>query len=141
MGRLDIAECRRRVTTSRVARLATTGADQRPHLVPVTFALDEERLVVGIDQKPKSTMKLRRLRNIAENPQVAVLCDEYDEDWTQLWWVRMDGRAAVVEDGPVREHAIQLLVAKYPQYSDDAAPRGPVIVVDVERWSGWAYAA
>ncbi len=124
----------------RVARLATTGADLQPHLVPVTFAVVDEQLVIGIDQKPKSTTRLRRLRNIQENPHVSVLADHYDDDWTQLWWVRADGRASVVDDGPLRDQAVRLLVAKYQQYADDP-PGGPAIVVDIAQWSGWAYTA
>jgi PPOX class probable F420-dependent enzyme len=93
-------------------------------------------LYVGIDQKPKSTYALKRLRNIAENSRVAVLVDEYDEDWTHLWWVRIDGVARVLPEVPA---AIGLLQAKYPQYDADP-PRGPVIVVQVDGWSGWSYA-
>lgn len=137
--RLSVEDCQRRLASARVARLATTGADQQPHLVPATFALDGDRLVIGIDQKPKTTSSLRRLRNIAENPKVALLCDHYDEDWSQLWWVRVDGTASVVDAGAYRDAAIEMLVARYEQYADDP-PRGPVIVVAIHAWSGWAYA-
>lgn len=78
------------MSAARVAHLATTGADGQPHLVPVTFALvtssSADRIAIAVDQKPKTTVALRRLRNIAENPLVSLLCDHYDEDWTQLWW-------------------------------------------------------
>jgi PPOX class probable F420-dependent enzyme len=137
--RLDVSECRRRLSAARVARLATTGHDMRPHLVPVTFAVSGDLLVVGVDQKPKTTTRLRRLRNIEENPRVTVLCDHYDDDWTQLWWVRADGEASVRDHGEAREHAIELLVAKYQQYADDP-PEGPVIAISIDAWSGWAYA-
>ncbi|NDL60336.1 TIGR03668 family PPOX class F420-dependent oxidoreductase [Phytoactinopolyspora mesophila] len=138
--RLNEAECRRRLGAARVARLATTGADMRPHLVPVTFAVSGDLLVVGVDQKPKTTTKLRRMRNIEENPRVTVLCDHYDDDWTQLWWVRADGEASIVERGEIRDHAIELLVAKYEQYAVDP-PAGPVIVLAIGAWSGWAYSS
>lgn len=121
------------------AYLATAGADRRPHIVPVTFAVDDDEVVIGIDQKPKATTDLKRLRNIEENPRVAVLCDEYDDDWTKLWWVRADGAASVVTQGDRWESAIDLLRARYPQYEADP-PRGPVIVIRVDRWSGWSYA-
>lgn len=131
--RLDADECRRRMGAARVARLATADERGRPHVVPITFVLDGDRLVFAIDQKPKDTTDLKRMRNIAENPDVAVLADRYDDDWTRLWWVRADGRATIVADGNTR-----LLRDKYPQYAEDP-PGGPVVLIDVERWSGWAY--
>ncbi|WP_363326404.1 TIGR03668 family PPOX class F420-dependent oxidoreductase [Haloactinopolyspora sp.] len=136
--RLDRDACRARMASARVARLATTGQDQRPHIVPITFAVSGEFLVTAIDQKPKSTLDLRRLRNIAANPYVAVLCDHYADDWSQLWWVRADGQARVVDGEPARGAAIAALREKYPPYRSDP-PRGPVIRVAVESWSGWAF--
>ncbi|MFG1912475.1 TIGR03668 family PPOX class F420-dependent oxidoreductase [Kribbella sp. NPDC048928] len=127
--------CRGRVAAGRVARLATVGADLRPHLVPVTYAVHGDELFVAIDQKPKSTTALKRLRNIAEHDEVAVLVDEYDENWTHLWWVRIDGTAQVV---PEHATAVELLTAKYPQYDADP-PRGPVIVIQANAWSGWSF--
>jgi PPOX class probable F420-dependent enzyme len=116
--------------------LATVGADGRPHVVPVTYAVHGDEVFIGIDQKPKTTTALRRLRNIEENERVAVLVDEYDEDWAHLWWVRIDGVAQVLPDAP---EAVELLVAKYPQYDGDP-PRGPVIAIHADGWSGWSYA-
>lgn len=133
--RLDEAACRARVAAGRVARLATVGADLRPHLVPVTYAVHGDELFIAIDQKPKTTTSLKRLRNIAEHDQVALLADEYDEDWTHLWWVRVDGTARVMSE---HAPAVELLTAKYPQYDADP-PRGPVIVIQANAWSGWSY--
>ena len=133
--RLDEAGCRARVAAARVGRLATVGSDLRPHLVPVTYVVHGDELFVAIDQKPKSTTALKRLRNIAEHDQVAVLVDEYDEDWTHLWWVRIDGTARVVSEHPA---AVELLAAKYPQYDADP-PRGQVIVIQTDGWSGWSF--
>ena len=133
--RLDEVSCRARVAAARVGRLATVGADLRPHVVPVTYAVHGDELFIGVDQKPKTTTALKRLRNIAANERVAVLVDEYDEDWTHLWWVRVDGVARVVAADPA---AVELLVAKYPQYEADP-PRGPVIAIQVEGWSGWSF--
>ncbi|MFF0341786.1 TIGR03668 family PPOX class F420-dependent oxidoreductase [Kribbella sp. NPDC004875] len=133
--KLDEAGCRARVAAARVGRLATVGEDLRPHLVPVTYAVHGDELFIAIDQKPKTTTALKRLRNIESNPRVAVLVDEYDEDWTHLWWVRVDAVARVAAEHAA---AVELLVAKYPQYEADP-PRGPVIVVRAERWSGWAF--
>lgn len=136
--RLPTDTCRQRLAAARSAYLATTGADLAPHVVPVTFALHGETVVIGIDQKPKTTYALRRLRNIAENPRVSLLCDEYAEDWTRLWWVRLDGTAAILDPGPLRNECVDALVQRYPQYADDP-PRGPVVAITPQRWSGWAY--
>jgi PPOX class probable F420-dependent enzyme len=132
---MDADEARRRFTAARVARLATAGADGRPHLVPVCFAVDGDTIYSAVDEiKPKATMRLRRLANVAENPSVSLLVDHYDDDWSALWWVRADGRARVLEAAP---DAVALLVARYSQYRD-APPGGPVLSVDVERWTGWS---
>jgi PPOX class probable F420-dependent enzyme len=127
----------RRVTEARVARLATVRPDGRPHIVPVTFAFDGRTIVTAIDHKPKTTSRLQRLRNIEARPVASVLVDHYDDDWSQLWWLRADGSAQVVLDGAERQDAIDRLTIKYPQYREDP-PDGPVIVVTVDRWSSWS---
>lgn len=127
------------MAVARSAYLATVGGDQ-PHVVPVTYAVLGEVIVIGIDQKPKTTMTgLRRLDNIRENPRVSVLCDRYDDDWSQLWWVRADGAASIVDAGPEWDSAVVALTERYRQYVADP-PQGPVIRVAVDRWSGWAFA-
>jgi PPOX class probable F420-dependent enzyme len=108
-----------------------------PHLVPVTFAVDGDRIYTAVDQKPKTTPNLRRLRNIRENPRVALLADHYSEDWDTLWWVRVDGRASIATDGAALQQPLDLLAERYEQYRRDR-PSGPVIVIDAERWTGWA---
>ncbi|QFY07020.1 TIGR03668 family PPOX class F420-dependent oxidoreductase [Nonomuraea phyllanthi] len=135
---MDGEQARARFRGERVARLATASRDGTPHLVPVTFAVAGDRVVIAIDHKPKTTTALRRLRNIRENPHVSLLADHYEDDWARLWWVRADGLARVVEEGPEREPAIDALAAKYGQYREHR-PAGPVIVVDVTRWSGWSF--
>ena len=96
--RLTEEEAQTRLAGARVARLATAGGDGQPHLVPVTFAIDGDLIYTTVDHKPKKSANLRRLRNIRENPRVALLADHYAEDWDELWWVRVDGWASVVED-------------------------------------------
>ena len=96
--RLNEEEAQRRLAGARVARLATAGGDGQPHLVPVTFAIDGDLIYTAVDHKPKKSANLRRLRNVRENPRVALLADHYAEDWNELWWVRVDGWASVVED-------------------------------------------
>lgn len=134
-------EARRRFAQARVARLATVDRSGRPHLVPLVFALEGDTVVSAVDHKPKRSAALRRLANIAANPRVALLVDEYGEDWDDLWWVRADGSAMVMEPGSrLWEKALDQLVARYEQYRL-RRPDGPVIAVAVERWSGWAAAA
>ena len=130
---------RERFAAVRVARLATADAKGRPHLVPMVFVLAGETIFSAVDAKPKRTDRLRRLANAAANPRVALLADHYDDaDWTALWWVRADGVARVL--APEDEEAVRAvdrLVARYAQYRE-ARPHGPVLAVDVERWSGWS---
>jgi PPOX class probable F420-dependent enzyme len=130
-------EARSRFAKGRVARLATVGAEGAPHVVPVTFALDGDRIVTAVDAKPKRASSLRRLANVAANPRVSLLVDEYDEDWDRLWWARADGVARVVDDGPDLDRAISLLRERYVQYAT-VALIGPAVVVEVERWVGWS---
>src|ERR1700761_5936766 len=115
--RLDPADARARFAGCAVVRLATASADGRPHLVPCTFAVDDAgRVVIGIDNKPKSSGNLRRLRNIAENPRVSLLADHYADDWVQLWWARADGLAMIERTGEEHAGHWALLRSKYPQY-------------------------
>lgn len=131
------AEARRRFASSPVARLATVDVSGRPHLVPMVFALDGDIVAGAVDHKPKRTTALRRLANIAANPEVALLVDHYEADWSRLWWVRADGTARVTDAaGPEGARALRLLCERHPQYRD-RAPAGPVVLVSVHRWSGW----
>jgi PPOX class probable F420-dependent enzyme len=133
---MDVDECRRRFAAAEHGYLATAGDDGRPHVVPVVFAVDADRIVTAVDSKPKRTTRLRRLRNVGQNPQVAFLVDVYESDWDRLWWVRADANAEVVE-AAAAVSAVALLQAKYPQY-DTTPPNGPVLLADVYRWSGWS---
>jgi PPOX class probable F420-dependent enzyme len=114
-------------------------------LVPVTFALAalpglDDRVLIAVDDKPKRTTDLKRLRNIADNPTVCLLADLYDDDWSRLWWARADGVAHIVaEAADLPERLLDELRGRYPHYADNA-PGGPFIVVAVERWSGWSFA-
>jgi PPOX class probable F420-dependent enzyme len=146
---LTMAEIRSLLGQARVARLATASASGRPHLVPVTFALDAagngstggtDRVYIAIDHKQKTTTNLKRLRNIQENPAVSLLADHYAEDWATLWWARADGQAHILPAGdPGRERPLNLLTDKYPQYAMHP-PAGQVIVIAVSHWTGWASA-
>jgi PPOX class probable F420-dependent enzyme len=129
---------RRFLTQQRVAHLAT--ADQRavPHVVPVCFAILERTLYITIDEKPKrSGVALKRLRNIAENPAVAVVVDHYDEDWTRLGWVMLHGHAEILGEGAEHANAQALLQTRYPQLRAMQISSRPVIAVRIERTNSW----
>ena len=134
--RLTSDDARTRFATARVARLATVRPGGAPHVVPVTFALLDDVIVIGIDHKPKTTTALQRLTNIEAEPRVSLVVDHYDEDWTRLWWVRADAEARLVEQ--ITDVAIVALAAKYPQYAE-VLPHGPGILATVVGWVGWAW--
>ncbi|EHR51161.1 PPOX class probable F420-dependent enzyme [Saccharomonospora marina XMU15] len=140
--RLQTGQARRRFTAQPVARLATVDARGIPHLVPVTFAVAGDTIVFAVDAKPKASTDLRRLRNIAANPNVSFLADHYDDDWSRLWWVRADGTATILHaaDDPEAETDIALLRNKYPHYQHNP-PHGPVVRTTVTAWRGWAASA
>ncbi len=121
---------------ARVARLATIDPDGRPHVVPIVFVLEGETLYSAVDAKPKRSRTLRRIENSRARPDVTVLVDHYEDDWSRLWWVRLRGRARVLEDGEEAEQALESLVEKYAQYAQEP-PSLPVLAVDVVEWRGW----
>jgi PPOX class probable F420-dependent enzyme len=128
---------RARFAAARVARLATASAGGVPHVVPVTFAVRDDAIVTAVDAKPKRTRALKRVANIRANPRVSLLVDEYSDDWSRLWWARADGVASVLDGGDLHDRMLRLLAERYEQYRS-SQPAGPVIVVAVERWSGWS---
>jgi PPOX class probable F420-dependent enzyme len=134
--RLAEAEARARFATVPVVRLGTADGQGRPHLVVCTFAVDGDTIYTAVDQKPKSTTALKRLSNVGENPWVTMLADHYTDDWEMLWWVRADGRAAILADRRQMAAPLRLLADRYWQYRQ-APPTGPVLAVTVQRWSGW----
>ncbi len=123
----------------RVAYLATADRRAVPHVVPVCFAVIEQTLYITIDEKPKrvSTLALKRLRNISENPAVAVVVDRYDEDWTRLGWLMLHGRAEILTEGTEHDAAQALLRSRYPQLGAMQIARHPVIAVRIERTTSW----
>ena len=140
MPTLPPDEAWRRLASSRIAYLATTREDGRPHVVPIVFAIGEDRTIYSIaDPKPKTGLDLLRHRNILANPSVSLLADAYDEAWARLWWVRADGTARVFEEGPERDTAIRLLRARYPQYEQWTTPFGAATIIAVQRLASWAF--
>lgn len=129
-----------RLRSARVGRLATVTAELRPHVVPFVYALVEEppsvRVYWVVDQKPKRSPRIKRIRNLERNPAVELVIDGYDEDWDRLWWVRASGTGRMVGSAAEGADALAALRAKYPQYVDDP-PSGPLVAVDVETITGW----
>ena len=122
---------------ARVATLATIRTDGRVDLVPITFAFNDHVVVTAVDHKKKSTIELKRLDNIRQFPEVTLLVDHYDDqDWKQLWWVRVRGRAKVFESGKDYERALDILSDRYSQYGE-IRPKGPAIVIERTEITGW----
>nr|WP_203596161.1 TIGR03668 family PPOX class F420-dependent oxidoreductase [Actinomadura bangladeshensis] len=135
--KLSPDDARRLLASVPIVRLATVGEDGRPHLVPVTFAVHRGSVYTAVDHKPKSTRDLRRLANVRANPRVALLADHYEDDWSRLWWVRVDGRAQVVEEASRMAEPVRLLADRYAQYRG-RPPEGPVIAITIDSWTGWS---
>jgi PPOX class probable F420-dependent enzyme len=133
---VDDDTMRRCVRAARVARLATTTPAGRPHLVPVCFALAGDTAYSAVDGKPKATRALQRLANLRAHPEAALLIDHYDDDWTTVWWIRLDATGRVLDASAEQDRALAALHAKYEQYRRDP-PAGPVIALDVTRWRAW----
>jgi PPOX class probable F420-dependent enzyme len=141
MPALDPPVMRSLVAAAPVARLATLRPDGTPRLVPITFVLLDGLVCSAVDEvKPKTTTRLARLADVARDPRVGIVVDHYADDWSALWWVRVDGTAAVHEGGELRERALAALVAKYPPYAA-APPSGSLLVVTPTRWAGWSAAS
>ncbi len=141
-NRLDMltAEQRNFLQAQRTATLATTGAEGAPHALPVCFLTDVGNVYIAIDQKPKSgnPRALKRLRNIAENPQVALVADRYDDaDWSRLGWIMVRGRAEILEDGAEYTDAQARLTARYTQYQAMDLEGLPVIAIRIEKVTSW----
>lgn len=136
---LDRSTALARFARASIASLGTTRESGSPHLVPITFAVDAETVYSMVDRKPKTTTALRRLANIAANPEVSLLVDNYEDDWTGLWWVRVDGTASVSDDVATVTAARTLLQSKYQQYSDQP-PDGPAISIAITGVTWWEWA-
>lgn len=133
---MDIDLARQRVQVARVGHLGTVTENGRAHLVPCCFVLQGDVVYTAVDAKPKSTLALRRIDNIVARRSVSLLVDHYEEDWSALWWVRLDGAGRLLSSDDEIESAKRALAVKYIQYQDLAIP-GPVIGLDVETWRSW----
>ena len=123
----------------RIAHLATADRGAIPHVVPVCFVVSGDTLYITIDEKPKRrpVTTLKRLKNISENPVVAIVVDRYDEDWARLGWVMLHGRAEILTQGTEHDDAQALLHSRYPQLEAMLIAEYPVIAVRIERATSW----
>jgi PPOX class probable F420-dependent enzyme len=129
---------RERFAAATHALLATADAQGAPHIVPIAFAVASETIYNAVDRKPKRTTALRRLDNVGENPLVSVLVEHYSDDWDELWWVRAEGSARVIGAASAEGAAALVLLAdRYARYRSEPPP-GPLLAIDVARWSGWS---
>lgn len=130
------ADALSRLSVARTAHLATVRPDGRPHVVVITFAVVGGHVVTAVDHKPKTTQRLQRVRNIEAGSDASVLVDHFEEDWSKLWWVRVDGTTRIHRSGRTRDDALNALVDKYGQYGR-RRPEGPVISVTIDRVTSW----
>jgi len=141
MPKMVIAEnVRRKLESARVARLATVSPKAAPHVIPVCFVFDGSVIYSAIDRKPKRTplRQLARLTNIETNPRVALVLDEYDDDWERLWYVLVRGKAGLLTTEAEHERAVTQLKAKYPQYRAGMLDvDAPVLRITPERITSW----
>jgi PPOX class probable F420-dependent enzyme len=130
---------RRFIETRRIGHLATADARAAPHVVPVCFGLADDTVYITIDRKPKRSTgrPLKRLGNVLENPQAAIVFDRYDEDWRRLAWVMLRGRAEILADGLEHGRAQALLQKRYEQLAAMELTGLPVIAIRVERAASW----
>ena len=133
---MERAEALVRLGAARVGRFASLGREGRPHVVPVTFAVLDEFVVHMIDDKPKTTGRLQRLRNVEANPLASLLVDHYDEDWSKLWWIRVDGDVTIETGGELWERARSALATKYGRYRE-SPPQGPAICLAMKKLTYW----
>jgi len=129
----------RLIRSARVAHLATADANGQPHVIPICFVFDGGNFYSPIDEKPKriAPQKLKRLKNIRENPQVSLVVDRYDEDWRKLEYILVTGKARVLLGGAKHRKAVNLLRRKYPQYRFMVIDQRPLIVIRPTRMTSW----
>ena len=123
----------------RVARFATADSGGQPHIVPICYAVSGDSVYFTIDEKPKrlADKPLKRIRNLQQNPHVALVVDRYDEDWTRLGWVMVQGEAALLDNGEEHSKAQRLLKARYPQLDEMQISELPVIAIRIKRVVSW----
>ena len=139
---VSLNDVRTTLETARHGYLSTASAEGDPHLQPVVFQIVGDSIYIAIDEKPKTTLRLRRLTNIESNPRFALLVDHYDDDWNRLWWILLRGPADVLwpSEWPADEanEVIAALRAKYSQYTSMGLEERPLLKLTPERVTRWA---
>ena len=139
---VSLDDVRTTLETARHGYLSTASADGDPHLQPVVFQIVGDSICIAIDEKPKTTLRLRRLTNIESNPRFALLVDRYDDDWKRLWWILLRGPADVLWPSEWRadeaNEVIAALRAKYPQYTSMGLEERPLLKLTPDRVTRWA---
>lgn len=130
------SEALSRLATAKIAHLATVTPDSKPHIVAVTFAMLGDTVATMVDHKPKTTQRLQRIINVERHGSASLLVDHYSKDWSDLWWVRIDGPASVHQDDDYWRQAGDALTAKYAQY-EQQRPQGPAVRLAIEKVSSW----
>ena len=127
------------VSSARIAHLATADGHGQPHVIPICFVFDGKHFYSPIDEKPKRVppLQLKRLKNIRENPRVALIIDRYDEDWRRLAYVLIQGSAKILTRGKLHAQAVRRLRRKYRQYHRMAIEDRPLIVITTLRITAW----
>jgi PPOX class probable F420-dependent enzyme len=131
------------IRSHRVARLATASVERQPAVVPICYVFDGERIYTPIDEKPKRVdpRSLKRVTNIQANPNVAIVVDDYSEDWNELVYVLISGTAEIIsatDDASEHTRAVEMLRAKYRQYRSMKLDQRPIIRITPERVKRWA---
>jgi PPOX class probable F420-dependent enzyme len=131
------AGAQRLIRTARVAHLATADKAGQPHVIPICFVFDGKYFYSPIDEKPKRTTNLKRLKNIRDNPQVALIIDHYEEDWRKLGYMLVFGKARILQSGVQHQNGVQLLRRKYRQYHHMAIQERLIIMIAPKRIVSW----
>lgn len=134
-------EQRQFLEAARVARFASADGNGQPHVVPICYALLEDSVYFTIDEKPKKQQgnRLKRLQNLSDNPKAALVVDRYEEDWSRLGWVMIQGRAEILETGQKHDLAQARLRERYPQLLAMRLDELPVVAIRIDHVSSWGH--
>ena len=138
----SLDDVRATLESARHGYLSTASAEGDPHLQPVVFQVVGDSIYIAIDEKPKTTLRLRRLTNIESNPKFALLVDHYDDDWNQLWWILLRGPAEVLWPSEWGQNEASLVLAslraKYEQYRVMGLEERPLLKLTPDRVTRWS---
>ena len=135
-------DVRATLEASRHGYLSTASPDGDPHLQPVVFQVVGDAIYIAIDEKPKTTLRLRRLTNLESNPRFALLVDRYEDDWSKLWWILLRGPAEVLWPSQWETEEAASVIAKlrekYAQYEQMGLEQRPLLKLIPDRVTQWS---